>query len=64
MAVLAWVVFEGGAFEDHFHPGALVSSSRRERRRSDEGADESSGDGSRKSVMENPGIFKLVCGIG
>jgi hypothetical protein len=56
--------FGGGAFEDHFHPGALVFSSRRERRRSDDGAKESSRDGSRRSVMENPGIFKLVCGMG
>lgn len=55
---------EGGNFEDHFHPGALVSSSRSESSRSFEGADESWEGGSKSSVMENPGMFKLVCAIG
>lgn len=60
----ARVIAEGGAFDDHFQPGAFVSSSRRERRRADEGAEESLGDGKRRSVIENPGMFRLVYCIG
>ena len=43
----------GSVFEDHFHPGALVGSSRRESMRSTLSVRS-------KRVMENPGILRLV----
>lgn len=72
--ILFWVTLEergakfaawetaGVVFEDHFHPGASVPSSNRERIASDEmGA--SLPDGSNRRVSENPGIFRLVYSI-
>lgn len=46
----------GGTREDHFQPGVSVGSSRRERIRSLVFFSS----GRRRSVIENPGMFKLV----
>jgi len=51
----------GGDLEDHLHPGALVASSRRARIERAAGDEESIAGGSSKSVIENPGMFRLVC---
>lgn len=52
---------EGGDLEDHFQPGALVFASKRSRMCSREGTDSSLLDGSRRIVIENPGMLRLVC---
>ena len=51
---------EGTVFDDHFQPGQAAGSSRRESREDASGALESFAEGSRKRVIENPGMFKLV----
>ena len=51
----------GSIFEDHFHPGVLVGSSRRESMRSVEMAfSDSTVLGRSKRVTENPGMLRLV----
>lgn len=52
---------EGANAEAPLHPGAVVASSRRDTIRLQGENEESSPGGSNRSVMENPGIFKLVC---
>jgi hypothetical protein len=47
--------------DDHFHPGTSVCSSRRERIAFESKEHDSFGRGSSSSVIEKPGMFKLVC---
>jgi len=60
-AGVARATAKGGVFSDRFQAGASVSSPRSERTRADEG--DSWFDGSRRSVIEKPGMFKLVYDI-
>lgn len=50
----------GSVFEDHFHPGALVGSSRRESMRSAEKVLSPWAFGRSRRVMEKPGMLRLV----
>jgi hypothetical protein len=52
-----------GASAGHFHPGAFVFSSKRDKSREVEGEERSSIVGRSRRVMEKPGMFRLVYSI-
>jgi hypothetical protein len=50
----------GTDLDDHFHPGVLVLSSSKERMRSADSVPVSFAAGRRSTVIENPGMLRLV----